>query len=354
MGLTSIVSAQQIDSVATWTQSPAVLPYPYTSGVTVTWTMPDGMITEVMQGTNTDSIGSPVGTWCPEPFLSALAYYQAFAGDTSGTSLQLLGATSSMQLYQTNIGGYLQQMVIPSNIPTTDVPVPFGVYDQPDSYEVTYYIPPESLPACDASGETGQVVAARLIDPEGEADCWITDNGMQIGSIGGDGDLSANFACVSVGSISGNVSADTDGNDIPDFPIENVILELLDATGNPVLSPSGSPITTTTDINGDFMFDSIPVGEYQIRQQQPEGYADQSEADGGDDADHPDDGVINNIPVTVGVGENDSGNDFVEQLYPTAISLNAHSVDRLSFSLVLALIFIGGSLITFALAVKRR
>lgn len=355
IGLTSVVSAQQIFPIATWTQSPSTLQYPYTTGVTVTWTMPDGMVTEVVQGTTTDSIGTPIGTWCPEPFLSALAHFQAFTGDVNGTSLQLISASPSMQFYQSGVGGDLTTWVIPGSVPTTAVPVPFGIYDQPDSYEVTYYIPPEVLPACNAQGETGLVRAAVLIDPEGEADCWVTANGMgQVTGFGGDDELQANFACESVGSIMGNVSADTDGDNVPDFPIQNVILELLDMNGNPVLDPSGLPITTTTDANGDFMFDRIPAGDYQVRQRQPAGYNDQSEADGGDDSDHPDDGVSNNIPVTVGAGENDTGNNFVEQLEPTVVSLNSNSAGHLSSSLIIVFAFIGSVLLTFIVAVKRR
>ena len=130
------------------------------------------------------------------------------------------------------------------------------------------------------------------------------------------------------GAITGNVTADTNGDGNADLPLEDVVLELLDENGDPVLDDNGDPITTTTDANGDYSFTDVPPGDYQVAEQQPEGYADQSEVDGGDDGDNPDNGVINNIPVTVDAGETDTGNNFIEELEPTAVSVSGSSATR--------------------------
>ncbi|NES07508.1 MAG: PPXXXP-CTERM sorting domain-containing protein, partial [Okeania sp. SIO2F4] len=46
-----------------------------------------------------------------------------------------------------------------------------------------------------------------------------------------------------------------------------------------------------------------------------------SEVDGGDDSDNPDNGIDNNIPVTVDPGEADTGNDFVDRLPDAGIDI---------------------------------
>lgn len=88
------------------------------------------------------------------------------------------------------------------------------------------------------------------------------------------------------GSLSGYVHADMDGDcvfDPEEDGIANVVIQLLDATGN-ILR------TTKTDAFGQYRFDDLALGEYQIRELQPEGYL--------DSGDHP--GSLGGI-----VGEND-------------------------------------------------
>ncbi|MAU00242.1 MAG: hypothetical protein CL608_24140 [Anaerolineaceae bacterium] len=62
---------------------------------------------------------------------------------------------------------------------------------------------------------------------------------------------------------------DTDNDGLLDAgeqAVANVLVELLDALGNPVISPvTGLPITTTTDATGRYVFDSIPPGTYIVR-----------------------------------------------------------------------------------------
>ena len=103
------------------------------------------------------------------------------------------------------------------------------------------------------------------------------------------------------GIIKGNVSAqDANGNL---KPIANVTLILFDQNGNEVAR-------TTTDAQGNYIF-SAPPGNYYIQEAQPNGYYDVSENEGGADNESINK-LLNTINVTVGVGETDVLNDFIE------------------------------------------
>ena len=100
------------------------------------------------------------------------------------------------------------------------------------------------------------------------------------------GDLGVNydFGEIRLGSISGMVHADSNGNCVfesgaGDQPLDNVTLELLDTDGNVVA-------TTTTNENGEYTFDGLLPGEYSVRQVQPDDYftLGQSVGDGGGEA----------------------------------------------------------------------
>jgi len=67
-----------------------------------------------------------------------------------------------------------------------------------------------------------------------------------------------------VGAIGDRVWADANGNGIQDLGeggIESVALSLLNPDGSPVLNAVGSPLTTTTNANGDYLFIGVPLGE---------------------------------------------------------------------------------------------
>ena len=74
-------------------------------------------------------------------------------------------------------------------------------------------------------------------------------------------------------SISGRVHADEHEDcdfDHPEILLEASSIELLDANGNVVA-------TTTTDANGEYQFDGLRHGEYQVRELQPAEYYDGGE-----------------------------------------------------------------------------
>lgn len=105
------------------------------------------------------------------------------------------------------------------------------------------------------------------------------------------------------GGISGQVTDVTNGGS---QGVSGVTMELLDASGNPVLDTNNNPITTTTDENGNYTFSGLAAGTYQVREQQPSGYETVGDTEG-DSTDN----TISNIQVAVG-SVNDN-NNFQEQ-----------------------------------------
>ncbi|MDQ8192397.1 SdrD B-like domain-containing protein, partial [Roseibacillus persicicus] len=122
-----------------------------------------------------------------------------------------------------------------------------------------------------------------------------------------------------LGSLSGIVFEDLDGNGTGDVAIGGVVLTLKDSAGNDIDSdPVASgvqPTVTTTASNGSYSFSNLRPGDYQVVETQPTGYISVSDADGGN-LDLIGDQSL--IPV-VG-GANSSGNNFVEEALPATIS----------------------------------
>ena len=108
------------------------------------------------------------------------------------------------------------------------------------------------------------------------------------------------------GSLSGKVTEDTTGDGTGDTPISGVELTLLDSDGNVVA-------TAVTDADGNYTFPNLVPGDYTVVKTQPENFTAVGETEGGTDGDKPDDGVPNSIAATVDSGENDAGNDFVDE-----------------------------------------
>ena len=85
----------------------------------------------------------------------------------------------------------------------------------------------------------------------------------------GENDLTWDAGLYQTVRLGNRVWFDTNNNGVLDGGeqgIPNVQMELLDGTGNPVVSPvTGLPITTTTDATGRYVFDSIPPGTYMVR-----------------------------------------------------------------------------------------
>ncbi|MES2440976.1 MAG: SdrD B-like domain-containing protein [Verrucomicrobiota bacterium] len=120
-----------------------------------------------------------------------------------------------------------------------------------------------------------------------------------------------NFVDIEFGSIAGMVLKDTDNNGSGDAPLAGVTITLLDGSGNPVDGDAETPgvqsVTRITDASGNYFFECLFPGDYQISETQPAGYGSVSDADGGSL------NVIGNSnPVSVAPGQAVTGRDFVE------------------------------------------
>ena len=89
-----------------------------------------------------------------------------------------------------------------------------------------------------------------------------------------------NFVEIELGVISGYVLLDTDNNGSGDSSLAGVVLNLLNASGSPVLDGLGTPIQVTSGPGGFYSFTLVPVGSYRVSQSQPAGYGSVSDVDG--------------------------------------------------------------------------
>lgn len=153
------------------------------------------------------------------------------------------------------------------------------------------------------------------------------------------------------GSITGNVSEDTTFDTIGENPLVGITLQLFGPTGQPVLDNNGDPITTVTDADGNYIFSDVYPADYTVVELQPGAYLDVFEIEGGDDGDHPDNGILNSIQVTVDSGEQDTGNNFVERLASyTTVSID-HMETKPQQTTILAIVTVG-LLLTLTVALR--
>ena len=80
--------------------------------------------------------------------------------------------------------------------------------------------------------------------------------------------------CAEPGSISGTVTEDEDFNSMGDIPLPNVTITLINSEGD--------TLTTTTDENGDYSFEDVPVGPFTLIETDPDDYFSVMDVDGGD------------------------------------------------------------------------
>ncbi|MEL7079604.1 MAG: SdrD B-like domain-containing protein, partial [Cyanobacteria bacterium J06582_2] len=118
----------------------------------------------------------------------------------------------------------------------------------------------------------------------------VTDTVLDI-TIGAGETVANNDFVDELGHISGNVKSDDDDNDTGDTNLAGVTVELI-ADGN-IIS------TTITDGSGDYQFDDLLPGDYQVRQINLTGYGDVTDTV---------------LDITIGAGETSIGNDFVDEL----------------------------------------
>jgi hypothetical protein len=127
--------------------------------------------------------------------------------------------------------------------------------------------------------------------------------------------LSNDFCLAGLGNIGGQVKSNTN------LPLAGSVVQLFDTLGFPVLNDLGLPVLTTTQTDGLYYFEDVPLGYYNVMQiNDPLGYYSVSDSDGGND---------NKIRVYIDTSNPISlGNDFVEGFGPLPVSFG-----RLNLSL---------------------
>jgi hypothetical protein len=128
----------------------------------------------------------------------------------------------------------------------------------------------------------------------------------------------SNFCIPEPATISGIV-VDDNGD-----PLAGAVVTLQNLDGTTALDLNGNPITITTGPDGTYLFEDVPPGDYNIVENDPSGYVSDSSSD------NTNDGVLdgetgagtdeNTIPVSIIGGEDDTGNDFVDELLTGSIS----------------------------------
>jgi len=241
---------------------------------------------------------------------------------------------------------------IPDDASNSDIEILFESPLSGFGFSLIDFEPGTDIIFTDSNGNTAVVNAAEVIDPtspffQGPA-CELGDNNFCIGTspylpsdlgiidilqVEIDFQLSGGIDLFVIeyetGAWSGNVSEDIDNNGTGDVPIPNVEITLFrDIDGDGIISPDEIALqpdapTTLTDVNGDYEFTDVIVGDYVAVQTQPSGFDDVSEDEGGADNDDSNNPADNNqIAGTVSSGETDISNDFVEELIPGNISGN--------------------------------
>ncbi|WP_345006789.1 hypothetical protein, partial [Snuella lapsa] len=204
-------------------------------------------------------------------------------------------------------------------------------------------------------GGGGSAVAA---DDEAIQFLWTGDVGFdgQLDTLGETVGSVATTGCIQtgcLGSISGQVLADSDGDGIGDTALVGETIQLTYAGPDGIFGNGDDVVVLTTtsdgttDLDGDgfnepagsYYFGDLLPGEYLVEETDPVGYISVSDDD--TIVDGADDGETNNgntndniIPVSLVAGEYDSGNNFVDLLPNPSIAVVKDSPTQDTYSAV--------------------
>ena len=143
----------------------------------------------------------------------------------------------------------------------------------------------------------------------------VVDNAIEVILVSGEHDAHNNFVnfIPTVGTISGSVFEDVTGNPEDYIGIEGISISLYTLNDQLVAS-------VTTNINGAYIFNDIPTGDYKLFENDVLGFEDVSDYDRIDPDDPNDVDETNDvIYVSIEADEIDSGNDFVDRRIEGAI-----------------------------------
>jgi protocatechuate 3,4-dioxygenase beta subunit len=133
-----------------------------------------------------------------------------------------------------------------------------------------------------AAGETfsNAITLAKGTEPTGENP---TNN--PAGTADNNSNLTLDFGYYKPASLGDKVFRDDNQDGIQDpseAGIAGVTVKLLDAAGNPVLNAAGTPITATTDANGNYVFSNLAPGTYVVEFVKPAGFTPSTQGAGTD------------------------------------------------------------------------
>lgn len=198
--------------------------------------------------------------------------------------------------------------VIRSGLTTSAVTVNYATADNTATTANSDYVSTSGTLSF-ASGETSKTISVTIngdTPPEADETFYVNLSNASNATITDSQGTGTILNDDASGTITGRVLADTNNDNTGDSPLSGVTIELKDTNGDTV-------DTTTTDSNGDYSFEYVTPGTYNVVQTNLTGYGDVSEVDGGDDSDNADNGITNSIPVTLAANETDSGNNFVDE-----------------------------------------
>ena len=132
-------------------------------------------------------------------------------------------------------------------------------------------------------------------------------------SVDANGNMTVDLGFVKLGSWSGNVSKDTNNDDVGDVNLSGVEIKLYRDSNGDGVADGGAIATTTTGNDGNYSFSGLMPGDYVAIETQPAGLQNVIENEGGADNDQNGATPTNIISGTVDSGENDASNDFVEE-----------------------------------------
>lgn len=166
----------------------------------------------------------------------------------------------------------------------------------PASYRVVQTQPSDLLSVSDSDGLNDNII--------GEENAIVV--------VAGETNSGNNFLEEAFGSLSGNVSADLNGDGAGDQALAGITLTLrneqgLDIDSDPELAGI-QPTTVQTDSVGNYEFLNLAPGSYQVQESQPVNFRSISDADGGDL-----DLIGDQTLILVVGGENAEDNNFVEE-----------------------------------------
>lgn len=154
-----------------------------------------------------------------------------------------------------------------------------------------------------AGTEPTETTGAGSFDGDDQDDSLVDANG----------NMTVDFGFIKVGSWSGNVSKDTNNDDVGEVNLNNVEIKLYRDINGDGMPDGGAIATTTTGTDGNYSFTDLVPGDYVAVETQPAGLLNVIENEGGADNDQNGATPINAISGTVDAGENDANNDFVEE-----------------------------------------